>query len=48
MPAFSEPLDSRVQQSLRACYESLLRRGELSPCTLPFDIAALTGAVDHR
>jgi len=29
MPADNEPLDPRVQQSLRNCYESLLKRGDL-------------------
>ena len=30
MPTIDTPLDARVQQSLLACYESLLKRGELS------------------
>ena len=29
MPTNDSPLDARVQQSLRACYEALLKRGEL-------------------
>ncbi|MDA0841324.1 MAG: AAA family ATPase [Planctomycetota bacterium] len=29
MPTIDSPLDQRVQQSLRTCYESLLKRGEL-------------------
>jgi 5-methylcytosine-specific restriction enzyme B len=29
MPTIDPPLDARVQQSLLACYESLLKRGEL-------------------
>lgn len=29
MPTIDTPLDTRVQQSLRTCYESLLKRGEL-------------------
>jgi 5-methylcytosine-specific restriction enzyme B len=29
MPTIDYPLDARVEQSLRTCYESLLKRGEL-------------------
>jgi 5-methylcytosine-specific restriction protein B len=29
MPTIDPPLDSRIQEALRACYESLLKRGEL-------------------